>query len=367
MNAAPSGPPHSRSLSIMITQILLTGDVLRPPLGAQDVNIRWMYELLRSPLEKATGLPVAALCSDAVANCIPAIYGSYGKGFDTSAWAAISCAEPSDVLCSALRPHVERSLVLCFECPSVLSACFRRLGVPLIEILVHPVRFYFDLLLAFRCSVPSIQSALSRFRVEWSELVSAARLIRDRLAGKCLINEDFSIITVQVPWDRSVILEGKFASILDFPDALDAFLARSKKVFIKPHPDIGIPEDVAEWASELAIEPVNENFYSLVSSPRLHEVLSLSSSTLDEAEAFGVRTTRLLPRVHRFTYAEDALGGTDFGVVYEYWSWPAFWSEVLSSIIPTQTLPWQPPEQPRTLRESRGLSWDWRPEFLPRP
>ncbi|MDX2154347.1 MAG: hypothetical protein SFV54_26640 [Bryobacteraceae bacterium] len=345
-------------------RIVITGDVLRPPLGAQDDNIDWMLKVLGPSLSRATGLPVSTLRSDLVADRISDIYSSLGCSFTTENWAAITDADPTDCLLDRLAGLLRGALVLSFECPLILTKSCRKLDVPLIEILVHPIRYYYDLLLCFRPDLPSIHQEMARNRIAYSELIRAAATIRRNLAGQFSPDSRFSVITAQVPWDRSVIHRQRFARLSDFQGDIEALASRSERVFIKPHPDIGVPEELRVWAAQNNTPVVLSNFYEIVSAPQVTEILSLSSSTLEEARAFGVRATRLLPCTYQYCYAEEPAALSQFIPVYRQFTQPAFWSHSLSGFLQTKPCEWNREGVAVALRESRGVSWDWRPDFL---
>ncbi|HYO83263.1 MAG TPA: hypothetical protein VES20_17795 [Bryobacteraceae bacterium] len=346
-------------------RVVVTGDVLRPPFASQDENIIWMGEVLRRPVEAGTGLRVGKLEASPWPAVVEQVYRELNLPLNNEGWAALFESPPPASLLDFLKTQLQGAVVVGFELPPILKTALEAVHVPCLELLVHPIRFCSDLLLAMRFSDRRPLEVLRHYAISYEEVRLRAEGIRDRCRATAGITEDgpLNLITVQVPWDRSVIYKGRFSSLLDYRDQLAEVRRNEGRLAVKPHPDIGVPQEVAVWAASEQVAVTTRNFYELMSSGAVSSVVSLSSSTLDEAEAFQIPARRLLPQRSRFFYRDsEQFTPGDYVVVNDAWHRASFWYAALHSFA-RQADTIREASFPVNLRESRNVFWDWRPGF----
>ena len=179
--------------------------------------------------------------------------------------------------------------------------------------------------------------------------------------------EPFILITLQMHADRSLIIDGQIASWPAFLGRLDS-LRQRHRLRVKPHPYSPIPEAFATWLRNSPdVILSTDNIYDLLCSPHLKLVVSLSSSTLLEAAAFGVDTDRLLPTQDQWSFL-DRPAADGWRSIFNKHNDRMFWKKLLEGLIGDDT---QSQEQLTTggdtLRRIFGQTWGWQPDATATP
>ncbi len=331
MRTEPAVPP-----------VLVSGDVLRPHGGAeaprsmQNENILWLFRLLRRALGEATGAAPGRVL--------------WGKGFDTEgfyaacgepigleAWARLYAAEslPEAALSVVAQAFADAKAVIAFEMPPVLRNALALLGVPVIELAIHPVRFGPDIFFAADSSHPECYAALLAFHVPprrfdaWADLVAATavKLGPQELQGDLLL-------LGQTRGDRSLIEHGRLRDLADAAPALRRLAAAHRGVIFRPHPydsgDFGLLRAGIPFRR---IHRTDSNVYALLAHEDLAGVAAISSSVLVEARHFGKPAHAL--GQPSFTLAEDrqdATPGRQLSLV-EGWLDADLWRAALAPVM----------------------------------
>ncbi|MGG5808380.1 hypothetical protein [Falsiroseomonas sp. CW058] len=324
-----------------MTRILLTGDVLRPQddafRPAQDGNILWLHRLLRRPVSAATGLDVVPL--------------TWGGGFDTrlfyelagvapdiEGWAALFDAPdlPRDAAALLAASFDGAAAVIGFELAGLQKRLLTRLGIPWIDLNIHPVRFGPDVLFAVQTDHPEVLDALRRHHAEdhlfepWADLMAATAI---KMPPTRPVTERCLVIG-QTRVDRALIADGRLVDLRDFARPLHAAIGRDGPVLFKPHPynpdgfglhDIGLPLR--------RIREAAENVYILLAQDSVQRVVGVSSSVVAEARFFGKEGLFLGTPPFQVAPTRDALAPGMHASVVDAWLSADFWRDLLAPLV----------------------------------
>jgi hypothetical protein len=343
-----------------LTRILLTGDFLRPleadPCQSESVRrIRWFEDLLGPPLSVATGLPVQRLaCEDELE--LGALYADCGKSPSLDAWAELYTGDLDSRLQDRIVDLCRDAIVISIELPLSVATLLRDAGVPLIDAMVDPHRFLYDIPLAWRSTVPAVREAIEAFRVTAYEIRRRVAQIKAkaRWIFPIEVPEGATLVLDQVASD-SAMIDPKRRRRVSWDD-YTCELARLKAcgpMIWRPHPNNA--DATAHAIADLLgdARQSSANIYHLLAHDNLARVVAISSGGVVEARAFGKEGIHLMDRL-----AGVALGGWDNAApVVGDWLSPHFWSTVLTPLIDTRLdVPVLPVEKD-FLR--RATNWDW--------
>lgn len=359
-----------------INRIVFTGDFLRPAdtgvvtnpslpdfRPSQTENTTWFYRMFRRKLADATGLPVELKMWGSGIDT-PAIYGLLDARNDITGWVeAFSASDFPEELIYLLEDVFERSLVVAFELADSVKRVLTYLGVPFVDLNIHPVRFLPDVFFAVHTNDRSIFEALKAHHhasssfYDWADLLSAnaTKLPRPGLPPHA------KLLVGQTNVDRSLIIGGRLRNLAAYAADVQALVERQHSVYFKPHPynatafgllECGLPFGTLRWTSA--------NIYALMAAEELDQVIGISSSVLTEARFFGKKSTALadLP-IHFPDEGEAARPGQHFSI-YDACFDADFWRDILSAVVPTTRrtgVTFRRP--PNTLRVSLRNFWGY--------
>jgi len=326
-------------------KIIFTGDIFRSNHlgnGSQDININWLYSALKPCLKLATSLPIEKLLfSKQDASLTQSGYQMIESEVSLAAWAKLFKYKKLD---EAFLMNVwlsfKNSIVVAFELPEILRDALDTLGIPFIDIIIHPVRFLDDIIFGIRSNNREIAQLFTQYILsEESILIQAgivmasmSRLNRLKIAGKA------ALFAGQTTDDKVLINQDKFYRVSDFCDRFAEISAAYDTLLIKAHP---YSLDPFEAISISRLFPncqiVSENFYYLMSHENIEAVYSISSSTSIEAKYLGKQGYHLTEYPFRFTEefneAEFKLGS--FFTVDDVIFSADFWRKILAPLTST--------------------------------
>lgn len=359
----------------MTGKIVLTGDVLRPAdeafKPAQTGNILWLHRLLRRPIGAAAGLPVEALAwapgaaSGVTAFDTPGFYAAAGATPDTEGWVGLFDAEalPHAAALRLAQPFEDAAVVIGFELAEVQKRLLTQIGVPWIDLNIHPLRFGPDLLFAVQTNHPDVAAALARHHAEdhvfepWADLLAAT-------AMKVPLHppvEESVLVVGQTRVDRALIAGGRLLDLRDVAEAFHAAIGPTGRVLFKPHPynpegfglhEIGLPLR--------RIREVQDNAYLLMAQDSIARVIGVSSSLVAEARHFGKEGVFLGTPPFRIAAGRDEVAPLLHASVVDAWLWADFWRDLLAPLIPVSPRDGRRPTLgPNALRNSLRQFWGW--------
>jgi len=344
-----------------ISRILITGDVLRPhpgdPCLSESVaRIRWLEDLLTPSLTQVTDLPVARLACDKALD-FKTLYRDCGLEPSLDAWADMYAGDLPPTLEERLLEACQDALVISLEMSPSIARVLARAGIPLLDSLVDPLRFLFDIPLAWRSPNPGLHSALLPFGVTSYEVAHRVGQIRAKmrwLPAPTTIPEGATLLLDQLPSDAAMIDPQRRRRVTwsDYEEQVRA-LERQGPVVWRPHP---YNPDTALLVDILGHEAMrNENFYSLLTQDALVRVAAISSGGVVEARAFGKEGLHLMDR-----YAGiDVPGWTTPVPVIGHWLSPHFFSVVLAGAIDTRADVPKLPVERDSFRRANNTDWEF--------
>ncbi|GAA4252831.1 hypothetical protein GCM10022293_29040 [Azospirillum formosense] len=209
-----------------------------------------------------------------------------------------------------------------FECaPSMLDA-LNELGIPFIDVRVHPVRFLGDLVLSFHSNVPSIRRRIEKFRLSRDFIAAEVNYTRGRFANLDTdVEEEAIVFFSQMSFDATTIHNGSFVTVGQHRETLRT-LVGDRPTWIKPHPNEPDSRITREWMEVFPTSRVtHSNTYHLLARSRSLHIITISSSTGCEAEFFGHKATYLSPKNLGLA---SGFHENYTPVLFHYWH-PEFW------------------------------------------
>ncbi len=281
----------------------MIGDVMRPdgsgrPGGVDRASV-WLFDAIKRQLVLAAGLPVEVVTATgdpALAAWLDTLRTPESAHLH---WALFyDCLPPSAELEEILIHRLRRRFCVGYEMPPWLHGMLHSLGVPYIDVRLHPVRFLDDLLFAARASHSATRAALLAMAVPESEVIVTAGLREAmcHMISEATVPADTLIAIGQRPLDCSQIADGTFFDALPRRAEILAICARHAAVVLKPHPlepEHGLLEVAASAPN--TIGAVGDNLYRMMSLPQIAAVLTVNSSAAYEAPYFGKRVYTLAP------------------------------------------------------------------------
>jgi hypothetical protein len=359
----------------MTPRIILTGDLLRPGdetfRPAQTGNILWLHRLLRRPIAAASGLEVQALAwapgaaSGAAEFDTPAFYAEAGAAPDIHGWVGLFDAEalPHAAVERLARAVDGAAAVIGFELAEVQKRVFSQLGVPWVDLNIHPLRFGPDVLFAVQTNHPEITAALVAHHAEdhvfepWADLLAATAI---KTPAQPPIEEGVLVVG-QTRVDRALIVEGRLVDLADFAAGFHQAIGREGRVLFKPHPynsdgfglhAIGLPLR--------RIREVQDNAYLLMAQDAVRRVVGVSSSLVAEARFFGKEGVFLGASPFRVAPTRAALAPLMHASVVEAWLSADFWRDLLAPVLPVTAQDGRRPSLgPNALRNALRQFWGW--------
>jgi hypothetical protein len=354
-------------------RIVFSGDFLRPSVAAlrptQHENIQWLYRLLKTPVEMATGLPASIVHWDnnwlngalLETGTVEAIYRMMGLAPGINAWPKVFSAKtlPAPVEDMFLRMFAD-SFVLGFELPPYLVAFLDRHGIGFVDCSLSPVRFMDDVLFELSSSSYTITQALRPHALSDAYIRLQAGVVSSNVAkaNPKPPRPNSLLVILQTRFDKVVIENGRFATVLDHLGGLKSIAQDYDHLLIKEHPLEPQPETRQHLQKFLPHMQVTEdNFYRLVSHDNVTGVVALSSSCVLEAGYFGKTGHYLLPNFSPSTFTVG-LQGFHIGdqVIY-----PDFWRDLLK-VSPCPVTPkdgLRLPSKPNRFRQQLRSAWGY--------
>jgi hypothetical protein len=356
------------------SRVVFTGDFLRPNVAGtrptQHYNIRWLHNLLSTPIAQALPMPqnVFSWGADNVRDGkltqadVENIYRALGLPTDIRSWATIFGLGKLPERVEALFYHWLRdSLVVAFELPPYLENFLTRHNLPFISATVHPVRFLDDIFLGFRTNIPEIQDALFSHAIDENYIhmmagvqkASASRLFREQ------VKPNSALFIMQTWYDQTQICDSRFIDMAIYLEEVAALAAQHAELLVKEHPLDPNPSTAMLMSRVPNARRVSANVYSYLSLPEIKTVMTLSSSVGVEAPYFGVQTHFLLrDPVRRCINADD--DRSDYIGIQSAFLNPDFWREILSPLGPVTPVDGiTVPFKPNRLRISMRSFWNF--------
>lgn len=328
-----------------ITRIVVSSDFIMTREDEQMSNLRWLTDLLRRPVERASGILLdsfSASVHQKTAFSRAHFFELSGIELDTrTTHFYFDAQQISEASLDYLSRHVTpRELVIGYELSPQTRSLLSRLGVPWIDMWLHPIRFLDDILFGFTASNEAAHSAMLPFHVNDDVIqLHADRLKIEYYKGyrrpNLPIAPGAALFVGQTLEDKAVCDRGKMLNLLDFQIQFEQAGAQFGKVYYSRHPYVKTGDEaIMRYIRGCRFaQLVDYPSYQMLASGQLAKAFSISSSVVHEARYFGMDTEFLFRPV--LTY------GTKFGVdhlsIYQEFVSPHFWSAVLAPYLATRS------------------------------
>jgi hypothetical protein len=270
--------------------------------------------------------------------------------------------------------HLEGGFCLTYEAPPYLLRLLGELGLPWLDVRVHPVRFLDDLLFAVRASEPATQAALLAGAVDEGVVLASAGLIEamGQLISDAAVPDDTLVVVGQRPFDVTQIVGDGFFDAGAHLAEIARICAAHRSVVLKPHPS-GDAHSLLLAAARAPnlLGTIGDNLYRMLALPQVASVLTVNSSVAYEAPFFGKRVHTLAPLPIRVAWrgaaaAEGTHASWDTALLM-----PDFWRRILAPHAPvTPEDGARLPDKPNRLRIALDSFWNFQEidtDRVPRP
>ncbi len=327
-----------------IKRILITSDFLMTKEKEQESNRRWMLDLLRRPIRMATGIFPASFSS----SLVDSQRLSRSHFFDlseielnidsTQFWFDDTAISTNSVeyLATHLGPE---DLIIGYELSEQTRRLLDHIGVPWVDIWLHPIRFLDDILFAFSSSEQSVYEAIKSFRVSEDVFYLYADRLRIQFykgyrRPVVPVEPGSALFVGQTLDDKAVCRRGKMLNVLHFKKEFEAAGAEYGHVSYSRHPYVRKGDEaILRYVKNSGFaQVVDYPAYHLLASGKIAKAFSVSSSVVYEAKYFGLKTEFLFKPVIR--YGEQY--GREHLSIYQEFVSPHFWSKILRPIMPTR-------------------------------
>jgi len=318
-------------------QIYLTADFLATKESEQSNNIRWFKDILKRPLQQATGLVSQEFKSAFLEKngfVRSRFFEASGIHFSPSEMQFDYDANSvTDDSISYLQQHISAStLVVGYELSKATRTILDRAGITYIDIWLHPIRFLDDVLFAFNSNNPAINAALQTFNInEETYYLYADRLRVQNYRGfrrpKLDLVEDSALFVGQTLYDKAISSNGKMLSLLDFKEKFEKLCKQHSHVYYSRHPFVkeGDEHVIAYVKQHKNVSLIDDPAYFLLATDEIKTVASLSSSVVHEAKYFSKNTEFFFQPVITFGTEEK-----DYRSIYQVLLFGYFWSSILA-------------------------------------
>lgn len=363
-------------------KVIITGDFFRFKAGSgpnseldQLSNIEWLYQVLSTPLThlgyEVAQWPQSKYDREFIDLCRSFNIPSHLPANPTLWVSAYSRVHFTEFQLDAFKRIFADAIIIAFEAPDFLSNICKQCGIPLIEVIFHPVRYMPDLMLGIGISGQSNNDALAQYAVSDYELKQEASLLKAtncRLKNSSFLPDwqDVLLFTGQTMVDRSLIHDGMLVDLWTYRDKIADVFSGYDYVLYKPHPfmikdmkNIAIIKDFFNslgGAWELRVTSMD--YYWLLSQGIISSNISISSGSTVEAKYFGVDSHFLAEYPWHLSPDESKPGETLFYPIMHDYFYPDFWATLLghdAASSPAENYKMR--YQPNRLRKSLLQAW----------
>lgn len=323
-------------------KIIITGNLFRvgnssnPKESNQNINIRWLYNLLSPTLNSVFGCEITPLfwTTNSIFNA-GYIYEEQGLKPSIENFSYIYDSKKiSPKVYDYITHFFKDSLVIGLELPPFFIKVFDKLKIPYIDFMFHPARFMPDLIMGLRTGSPEIFNTLKQYCINNDFIYSYAGL---RKASFHKTKYDYlipnsALIPGQVYGDTSLITpQGGYYEYSDFSEKIKNVIDTHEHVYIKPHPLNREKKFTSMFSKYNNVSFITDkNFYELISSQEIISVNALTSSTVYEARYFGKNADWFAK--YPFDFGNNASEFNKFRYlpVYQDFLKPNFWRDLFN-------------------------------------
>jgi FMN phosphatase YigB (HAD superfamily) len=331
-----------------IKSIVIASDPLMTKETEQFSNRRWLKDLLFRPIRRATGIAPTTLASS---RTLPEhinrtrffeLSGIEVNLDETQFW--YDSAKITQASLDYLSEFVDSStLVVGYELSRQTREVFSRMGIGYVDIWLHPVRFLDDILFGFNSNHDQVRERLFEFDLPEDQMYLYADRIRIQTykgwrREEAEVKPNSALFVGQMMNDKSVCLDGRMLSVLDYKEQFEKIAATYSRVYYARHPYLrsGDEEIMRYLAGFENVEQTSVPTYRLLANQRINKVFGLSSSMIHEAKYFNKDHEFLFQPIVKYGDRTDL---ESFSTVLQEYISPHFWARILSPIMNTNECP----------------------------
>lgn len=330
----------------MINRIIISGDLLR----TREVNgkaenfhlkrIDKYYHFFKYQIEEATCLPVEKLNTNSTDFSPAHFYKLCGLEYGSDEnWLNIyDFKDLTNEITEYYFYYIKNSLVVYIEMPLIWKRIHEKLGIPYIDLTVHPIRFLDDHMFGMSTNNNLIFDRIKKYQIDDSLFYMQANMIKSIVDYNPLpIQERSALIAGQTNIDKALYSNGRCLSIMDYEDKISEMGKHYDIVYYKAHPfnsDLKKIHDFLKRFDFIKLCPSDWNMYRMLSNDNLLKVYAITSGVLYEAPYFGKESEFLYVPPFSFNYAKECEYDKDtYLSLYNSYMNPRFWSDILQDII----------------------------------
>jgi FkbM family methyltransferase len=360
----------------MTKHVAFAHDFFRSPLLGQwdaEINTRWLHGLL-APMIKSIGVDTSPQTEKGSSPDIRVAEYLKKKRLKPNLATWMRLYSGNESVDSIYEPLRRFDFVVGFELSPSQLRFLSANKIRFLDLTIDPIRFAGDLFFSARTNDPTVQALLRDGEIPDNALLPEVAVMRSQLDRTIAARgEKFSrsvnrtkatLFVAQSDVDASRIVNGRLAAAADHLDTILGAIPKKGILLIKPHPFGVLHEDVHALHGAInGAVVIDDNIYTLLNSPMVANVVTLSSSVAAEAPLFGKRTIQLVepdqePKrlgvrtaSRRYRIASDMLD-------------PEFWAQALLA-QPGRSVPLRRDTNAGRLRRSLGETWGYTAAAVP--
>lgn len=324
----------------MLNKILVVADFLATKESEQANNIRWLIDILRRPLQRATNIEPSefkSAISEKNGFVRSIFFEKSSIDFDSAEMQFdFDASKVTAASVEYLQEFLDnKSLVIGYELSAPTREVLSRAGITYVDIWLHPVRYLDDVLFALKSNNSDIDSELHRFDTNEDVYYSYADRLRVQnyrgfRRAKLDLHANSALFVGQTLYDKAISLNGKMLSLLDFKERFSTLCDEFDRVYYSRHPFVKSgDEEVLSFIKRFKnVEITDEPTYFLLASDEIRKVVSISSSVVHEAKYFSKNTE------FYFRPVINIGGGVNcYSSIYQEFLFPSFWASVLRVVM----------------------------------
>lgn len=351
-----------------LPEIFIAADFLFTKESEQFNNRRWLKDLLHRPVAQAAGRAPGSFATSLTDKSkmsrkrffelsqIKVNEGATQFWFDAKKVSQASIDYLNEFLPAG-------SVVIAYELAEATREVLQRAGVHYVDLWLHPVRFYDDVLFGVSSGTRTVYDAMKQFHLADENFWLYADRLRIQLykgwrRDELQLPANSALLVGQTLEDKAICRDGKMLSLLDFKAEVEQLSAQHERVFFSRHPFVKTgDEEVLKWLQSLPnVELTSVPSYHLIANQSIKKVAAISSSVVHEARFFGKKTEFYYKPV--FTFGQRF--GKDYLTVYQEFVSPHFWAAALASVVPTHPCPRVMfAEGKDKIRDMLAFYWAW--------
>lgn len=331
----------------MITKIYITSDFLMTKEKEQFSNVKWLYELLKRPLESCTGLDSSIFTSSLTAVdkfSRIAFFKNSSIELDIHKTQFYYDDEViNDNSLSYLTKFIDKkTLIVGYELSEQTRRLLSKAGINYIDIWLHPVRFLDDVLFGFSSNNEEIFNKLNNFYYPTETYWMYADRLRigafkgwKRVIDNIKVKPNSALFVGQTLEDKAVCKNGNMLNLLDFKKEFEQLGSQYSKVYYSRHPFLKTEDQhIIKYVESCSFASVIDiPTYHLLSHPNIAKVVTISSSVATEAKYFDKETEFLYRPVFNESNKFDI---RSYIPIFQDFMTSHFWSVILSPIVETK-------------------------------